>query len=350
VDSSVTALVTKLLGFKTIGVFMKNWEEDTGECTSEADWLDARTVAGELEIPIYSVNFAKEYREQVFQTFLNEYAQGHTPNPDILCNREIKFQVFLAKAKALGADFLATGHYCQIAHDLQGPTLIKGKDETKDQSYFLYTLKKDILKNVLFPVGHLTKKEVRLIAEKHGLSTAEKKDSTGICFIGERNFKEFLSRYIPYQKGAFITPDGKKVGTHEGMAFYTIGQRKGMGLGGPGEPWFVAAKDAKNNTVTVVQGEKHPALYDHTLTATDLSWVDTAPLELPYFCKAKIRYRQEDQDCVIEKIEKGRLYVRFPVAQRAITPRQSIVFYSGESCLGGAMIEKAGPTLLDKAH
>jgi tRNA-specific 2-thiouridylase len=349
VDSSVSALLLKNQGYHVIGLFMKNWEEkdEHGQCTSAKEFQDVINVCEHLNIPYYSVNFVQEYWDHVFSHFIEELKEGHTPNPDILCNREIKFQVFLAKAKSLGADFLATGHYCRIGTIDDTPTLLKGVDPGKDQSYFLYTLKNQILKEVLFPIGHLTKKEVRKIAEENGLSTAEKKDSTGICFIGERNFKHFLSQYIPYQHGPFLTLDGKKVGTHEGMAYYTIGQRKGLGIGGAGEAWFVVGKDAKKNIVYVAQGTDHPALYRDTLTATDLSWVSSAPL-CPFMCKAKIRYRQEDQNCVIEKIEDGVAFIRFLKPQRAITPRQSIVFYTDQTCLGGGMIKHSGPNYFEQ--
>lgn len=352
VDSSVSALLLKNLGYHVIGLFMKNWEEkdENGLCTSAKEYEDVVSVCEHLAIPYYSVNFVKEYWDNVFSHFVEELKQGHTPNPDILCNREIKFQVFLAKAKSLGADSLATGHYCQIGESASGPLLRKGADPGKDQSYFLYTLKQDILKEVLFPVGHLTKAEVRKIAQENGLSTAEKKDSTGICFIGERNFKHFLKDYIPYQQGPFLTLDGKKVGTHEGMAYYTIGQRKGLGIGGAGEAWFVVGKCAEKNLVYVAQGSDHPALYSDTLTATDLTWVAGSPPSLPFACKAKIRYRQQDQDCVVEEIQEGLVKVRFLQPQRAITPRQSIVFYSNDICLGGAMIKASGPTYFEQAR
>ena len=279
VDSSVAALLLKKQGYRVIGLFMKNWEEkdENGVCTSAREYEDVVKVCEHLDIPYYSVNFVQEYWENVFSHFIEELKLGHTPNPDILCNREIKFQVFLAKAKSLGADFLATGHYCQIQQSSEGPLLLKGFDPGKDQSYFLYTLKQDILKEVLFPVGHLPKDEVRKIAAENGLSTAGKKDSTGICFIGERNFKNFVSQYIPYHQGSFLTLDGKEVGTHEGMAYYTIGQRKGIGIGGAGEAWFVVGKNAETNAVYVAQGTDHAALYSDTLTATDITWIASAP-------------------------------------------------------------------------
>ena len=350
VDSSVSALLLKNKGYNVIGLFMKNWEEkdEHGVCTSAKDYADVVSVCEKLQIPYYAVNFVQEYWDNVFSHFIEELKKGHTPNPDILCNREIKFQVFLAKAKSLGADFLATGHYCQIGGSTQDPTLVKGFDPGKDQSYFLYTLKTNILKQVLFPIGHLNKNEVRKIAQENGLSTAEKKDSTGICFIGKRNFKDFVSNYIPYSKGPFLTVDGKNVGTHEGMAYYTIGQRKGIGIGGPGDAWFVVGKNAETNAVYVAQGTDHPALYSDTLTATEASWVGSPPQALPHRCKAKIRYRQQDQDCHIECMENGVMHVRFDLPQRAITERQSIVFYDGDVCIGGAMIQKSGPNYYEQ--
>lgn len=340
VDSSVTALLVKLLGYRTIGVFMKNWEEEAGgQCTAEADWQDARQVAGQLEIPIYSVNFSEQYRQQVFATFLDEYRQGHTPNPDILCNREIKFKVFSDYAQMLGADFVATGHYCRT----ENGKLLKGLDPLKDQSYFLHAVTGDVLKRVLFPVGHLPKKTVRELAAKFDLATKVKKDSTGVCFIGERDFKEFLSQYIQTSKGDFVDLTGRVLGQHDGVCFYTNGQRKGLGIGGPGEPWFVAAKNLDKNQVVLVQGEDHPALFSDSLTATEETWTAGAAPVLPLRCKAKIRYRQGDQDCSVTR-EGDQLRVSFDVPQRAITPRQSVVFYVGDECLGGAVIEAAAPS------
>jgi tRNA-specific 2-thiouridylase len=276
----------------------------------------------------------KEYQEMVFNEFLEELRLGNTPNPDILCNREIKFKVLLDKAIQLGADFLATGHYAQTN---ETGLLLKGKDPGKDQSYFLYTLSQKTLKKVLFPVGGLIKTELRAIAKNLNLTTHDKKDSTGICFIGKRNFKEFISHYIPYQKGFFETLKGEVVGEHEGAAYYTIGQRKGIGIGGKGDAWFVVKKDMARNVVIVEQGTDHPALYSQSLTADNISWVTSPPIT-PFNCKAKIRYRQTDQECTIEKIENEELIVSFREPQRAVTPRQSIVFYDGEICLGGAMI------------
>ncbi len=342
VDSSVTALIVKHLGFKTLGVFMKNWEDELdGECTSEADWKDARRVAGQLDIPVYSVNFSREYAQEVFSHFLAEYKMGHTPNPDILCNREIKFKVFLEYVEKLGADFLATGHYCQTSDG----TLLKGADPLKDQSYFLHAIKSQALTKTLFPLGHLEKKVVRALALEADLVTKNKKDSTGICFIGERDFKTFLSQYIDSSQGDFVTLDGKVLGRHDGACFYTLGQRKGLGVGGPGEPWFVVKKHLETNQVVLAQGEYHTALYSDGLDAVEETWIGTAP-ELPLSCKAKIRYRQTEVDCVVYR-DNGALKVKFFEPQRAITPRQSVVFYQGELCLGGAMIEGAWESYFD---
>lgn len=336
VDSSVSALLLQKLGYNVIGLFMKNWEEigADGICNSTRDFEDVVRVCETLNIPYYSVNFVKEYWEGVFTGFIEELKKGGTPNPDILCNREIKFRVFFQKAMELGADFLATGHYCRTNEE---GDLLKGIDDGKDQSYFLYTLKKEILQKVLFPIGNLPKKEVRKIASEHGLATAEKKDSTGICFIGKRNFKEFIGNYIPYQKGDFLNLKGEKVGQHEGMAYYTTGQRKGLGIGGPGEAWFVVDKDPVKNIVYVEQGDDHPALYGSELTADEITWVSDIP-EFPLSCKAKIRYRQPEEDCIVSPAGDGILHVRFTNPQRAVTLRQSIVFYSGDLCLGGGMI------------
>lgn len=350
VDSSVVAAVVKMLGFKTIGIFMKNWEEidEDGVCSAELDFSDVACVCEQLMIPYYNLNFSKEYEENVFKEFLSEYRAGHTPNPDILCNREIKFKVFFQKAKELGADFLATGHYCQKQF-LDGEYVLKkGQDSKKDQSYFLYTMKSEVLADVLFPIGHIEKTVVRQIAKDLDLSTQKKKDSTGICFIGERNFKDFLANYIEKQKGYFKNLEtGETLIEHDGMCFYTLGQRKGLGIGGPGGPWFVAKKDLESNTVFVVEGEFHPALYADELTASEISWVSKTPPSFPLECSAKIRYRQGDQKCLVEKVG-DKLQVTFKEAQRAISVRQSIVFYLGDICLGGAIISAAGQTHFEK--
>lgn len=337
VDSSVSALLLKQQGYNVIGIFMKNWEEKdpNGVCTATKDYEDVIKVCKQIDIPYYSVNFVKEYQENVFSHFLQELKKGHTPNPDILCNREIKFKLFLDKILNLGADYLATGHYCRTA-DSQ---LLKGSDPNKDQSYFLYTISSRALEKVIFPIGDLTKPQVRQIAKENQLATSEKKDSTGICFIGKRDFKEFLEPYLGYQAGNFENLQGQVIGKHDGVAFYTIGQRKGLRIGGPGEAWFVVGKDCARNVVIVEQGQDHPSLYQSDLEATDLSWVSGAPpSSLPFACRAKVRYRQPEQPCLITQIDEGRARIHFLSPQRAVTPRQSIVFYDGDICLGGGMI------------
>ncbi|MCI0382714.1 MAG: tRNA 2-thiouridine(34) synthase MnmA [Chlamydiae bacterium] len=339
VDSSVSALLLKEQGYQITGLFMKNWEETdaSGTCQSTVDYQDVAKVCDLLDIPYYSINFVEEYWNLVFSQFLEELKLGHTPNPDILCNKEIKFNLLLEKGFGLGADFVATGHYAQIGEDER---LFKATDLNKDQTYFLYTLKREILQKVLFPIGHLPKEKVRKIAKERGLPNFNKKDSTGICFIGKRDFKTFISKYIPYKPGNFETLDGKVVGQHDGAAYYTIGQRKGLAIGGPGEAWFVVGKSMDRNVVFVEQGQDHPALYGTELLATNLSWIHSPPQNFPYLCKAKIRYRQEDQKCTIEKIEGDQALVSFAKPQRAITSRQSIVFYSNQECLGGGLISK----------
>lgn len=345
VDSSVAALILKQQGYRVIGLFMKNWEEkdDSGVCKSAMEYEDVMRVCDQLDIPYYSVNFVKEYWDNVFSHFLAEFKMGHTPNPDILCNREIKFKVLLEKALEMGGDFLATGHYCRNDFHEGKWRLLKGRDPAKDQSYFLYTIGQKALSRVLFPVGDMIKTDLRHFAHGHSLATSAKKDSTGICFIGKRDFRDFLGTYLAYTPGEFQTLEGKVLGKHEGVAFYTPGQRKGMGIGGAGEAWFVVDKDVPANIVYLAQGTLHPALYCDELTATEASWVSgIAPVSLPYRCMSKVRYRQPDQECVIESIDDGVLRVRFAVPQRAVTSRQSIVFYDGDVCLGGAMIDKPG--------
>lgn len=346
VDSSVTALLLKEQGYQVIGLFMKNWEEEIdGVCPATQDYQDVIRVASQIGIPHYAVNFSKQYKEQVFSEFLQELEKGNTPNPDILCNREIKFKLLLETSQKLGAKFLATGHYAQNHFENGTYELRKSADLKKDQTYFLYTLNQEILSSVLFPIGAIEKGEIRKIAEAANLSVAKKKDSTGICFIGERNFRAFLSEHLGYKPGEFRTLDGKKVGMHHGVAYYTIGQRRGLAIGGAGEAWFVVGKNVPDNVVFVVQGPEHPALFADTLTAESASWVALKPPgPLPYRCKAKIRYRQPDQPCVIESMEEGIIAVRFLVPQRAITVQQSIVFYDGQSCLGGAIIKQPGPS------
>lgn len=339
VDSSVTALITKLQGYKVIGLFMKNWDEinPDGTCPADVDYQDVIRVSEKLDMPYYSVNFVKEYWDGVFQEFLNDFRQGFTPNPDVLCNREIKFKVFYQKARLLGADFLATGHYCQ----LENHKLTKAVDQNKDQTYFLYAVSKEVFEHVMFPIGHLPKPKVRELAERFDLATKAKKDSTGICFIGERNFKNFLAQYIESKKGNFIDINGKILGKHDGVCFYTLGQRKGMGIGGPGEAWFVVQKNYSQNEVVLAQGDDHPALYADGLTAVELNWLTTAPTGT-FKCMAKTRYRQPDQSCTVT-IEEGRAKVVFDQPQRAITPRQSVVFYQCDVCLGGGIISEIAP-------
>lgn len=350
VDSSVSALLLKMYGYNTVGLFMRNWEEtdENGVCSAELDYNDVVKVCEKIDVPYYSVDFTKEYWDRVFSSFLEEYKAGHTPNPDILCNREIKFNVFFNKAKELGADYLATGHYCRKSQVGGKSLLQKGVDLGKDQTYFLYTMQESVLDEVLFPVGELPKKVVRQIAADYELATSAKKDSTGICFIGERNFKNFLQEYIKVQKGEFKRlEDGKLMGPHSGYCFYTIGQRKGLGIGGPGGPWFVAGKELSTNTVYVVEGEDHPALYTSELWFEEASWVGEEP-RLPLKCKAKARYRQADQGCTLTK--EGDTYrVVFDQPQKAIAVRQSVVFYEDDICLGGGIISKVGESLYESA-
>jgi len=350
VDSSVSAALLLQQGYQVEGLFMKNWEEfdEHGVCQSSKEYADVEKVCEKLDIPCYSIDFIKEYRENVFDHFVKEYEQGYTPNPDVLCNREIKFKVFFEKAMELGADYLATGHYCQVS-TINGRTqLLKGADPKKDQSYFLCAVKSEVLSKVMFPIGHIPKTRVREIAAKYDLATKNKKDSTGICFIGERNFKNFLSHYVTFTPGNFVNLKGEIVGKHTGSNYYTIGQRKGLGLGGQGEPWFVVGKNISKNEVIVERGEFHPSLYSYTLSGNEISWVDNnLKLNLPFKCTAKIRYRQVDQNCTILSIENGIITVKFEVPQRAITPRQSIVFYDGNVCMGGAMIIDRGESLYE---
>lgn len=344
VDSSVAALLLKQQGYRVIGMFMKNWEEKdpSGTCMSAKEFEDVVRVCEAIDIPYYSVNFTAEYWDTVFSQFIEEFKKGHTPNPDILCNREIKFKVLLEKALEYGADYLATGHYCQIDNNGTEYQLLKGADPGKDQSYFLYTIQESALRKTIFPIGGMLKSQVRKIARDHNLPTSEKKDSTGICFIGKRDFKTFLSQYIQTTPGDFETSLGKIVGKHDGFSFYTIGQRRGLGIGGPGDAWFVVGKDIKRNVVIVEQGENHPALFANGLTARELTWVSPhgAPASFPFHCHSKIRYRQADNPCIIKNISNGTAIVDFPEAQRAVTPQQSIVFYDGNVCLGGGLIQK----------
>ncbi|HEY0720508.1 MAG TPA: tRNA 2-thiouridine(34) synthase MnmA [Gammaproteobacteria bacterium] len=346
VDSSVAALLLQQQGCHVEGLFMKNWEEDdsSGYCSAEEDLKDARSVAAALAIPLHAMNFSAEYWDRVFSHFLHEYGAGRTPNPDVLCNREIKFKAFLDHALERGADKIATGHYARIREEDGRFFLLKGRDSGKDQSYFLYMLGQQQLSRSLFPVGELEKSEVRRIAEQHQLVTAQKKDSTGICFIGERDFKEFLSRYLPAQPGEMRTPEGELVGHHDGLMYYTLGQRQGLGIGGRAgsseEPWFVVGKDLPHNVLLVAQGHDHPLLYSEALLAGELHWVSGEAPALPLHCTAKTRYRQPDQPCTITTLREGRATVQFDEPQRAVTPGQAVVFYDGETCLGGGTIEQ----------
>lgn len=340
VDSSVAALLLKEQGYDVVGVFMKNWEEqdENGTCTAEADWRDVRDVCDIIGIPYYSVNFAKEYWDRVFSYFLKEYRAGRTPNPDVLCNREIKFRAFLDFAMSLGAGKMATGHFVQTN---ERGDLLRGADPNKDQSYFLYMVHDEQLKKAVFPVGGMTKAEVRAVAAAKGLPVSAKKDSTGVCFIGERNFKKFLSEYLPAQPGDMTAPDGTVVGRHDGLMYYTLGQRRGLGIGGRGDgrSWFVIGKDLENNRLLVAQGEDHPMLYSACSTADDVTWVSGAPCAEgeTFRCTAKFRYRQPDQPVEVTWKD-GKLNVRALVAQRAVTPGQSVVLYDGERCLGGGIV------------
>lgn len=342
VDSSVAALLLKEQGYEVIGIFMKNWDDtdEFGVCTAEEDAADVRRVCAQIGIPCYTVNFEKEYYDKVFTYFLDEYKKGRTPNPDVMCNREIKFGEFLQKALDLGADYIATGHYARVEQDESGYRLLRGVDSNKDQTYFLNALNQYQLSKAMFPIGHLPKPKVREIAEKAGLATAAKKDSTGVCFIGERDFREFLRQYLPARPGEIRTYDGEVKGRHEGLMYYTLGQRQGLGIGGSGtgEPWFVAEKDLEHNVLYVVQGEMDDHLYSTSLVASGLNWIGGAP-EQPFACTAKFRYRQPDQGVSVEPLADGQVRVVFDKPQKAVTPGQAVVFYDGELCLGGGTID-----------
>jgi len=347
VDSSVAALLLKEQGHEVVGLFMKNWEDDDTDeyCSSKQDLIDAVSVADKLSIEIEAVNFSAEYKERVFANFLEEYKAGRTPNPDILCNSEIKFKAFLDHAMGLGADLIATGHYAQVREKNNLFQLLKAEDGSKDQSYFLCRLNQAQLSKTLFPLGGLLKREVREIARKAGLPTSEKKDSTGICFIGERPFQEFLARYLPRKPGEMQTPEGQVIGEHEGLMYYTLGQRQGLKIGGSkdsnGEPWFVAAKDMQRNVLIVVQGHEHPLLFSDGLIASQLHWIANQQPELHWVYAAKTRYRQPDAPCEIDKLEDDSTEIRFGQKQWAITPGQSVVVYESNVCLGGGIITTA---------
>ena len=345
VDSSVAALLLREQGYDVVGLYMVNWEEEGeyGCCTAEQDYDDVRRVCNKLDIPYYTVNFAKEYRERVFQYFLEEYERGRTPNPDVLCNREIKFGPFKEYAKSLGADFVATGHYCAIDHAPDGlHYLLKAADANKDQTYFLNQVTQPQLEGVLFPLGGMLKPQVRAVAEKYGLSTAAKKDSTGICFIGERNFRKFLQSYLPAKPGRILTCDGRELGEHCGLMYYTLGQRKGLNIGGqkgdenPGR-WFVVEKDLKNNILYVAHGDES-RLYSRSCSVAGFNWIPSAPTEEVFSCTAKFRYRQSEQEVRVRRTGADTAEIQFRSPQRAVTPGQYAVLYDGEKCLGGGVI------------
>jgi tRNA-specific 2-thiouridylase len=350
VDSSVAALLLKQQGYAVSGLFMKNWEDDDTEeyCSAREDLVDAVAVAERIGIEIDVINFSREYRERVFSDFLREYRAGRTPNPDVLCNAEIKFKAFLDHALGLGADCIATGHYAQVRERDGLHQLLKAEDGTKDQSYFLYRLNQAQLARTLFPLGRLTKREVRDIARREGLPNHDKKDSTGICFIGERPFREFLGRYLPDNPGEIRTPEGRRVGQHRGLMFYTIGQRQGLGIGGSresdGEAWYVAAKDPGHNRLVAVQGHDHPALLSDRLTALDLNWISGSAPRCHWVYTAKTRYRQKDAPCTLVAASAERCVIEFAELQWAVTPGQSVVVYESQVCLGGGIIESGERT------
>jgi tRNA-specific 2-thiouridylase len=345
VDSAVAAHLLQQQGYRVQGLFMKNWEEDDDAeyCSAAVDLEDARAVCKILDIPLHTRNFAAEYWERVFSYFLAEYGAGRTPNPDVLCNKEIKFKTFLEHALELGADHIATGHYARVTYRDGYYRLLTARDANKDQTYFLHALGQPQLAQTLFPLGELTKPEVRQLAAELGLPNHAKKDSTGICFIGERKFKDFLSRYLPAQPGEIHDPAGRCVGHHDGLMYYTLGQRQGLGIGGAkdssGEPWYVVAKNLEHNVLVVAQGHDHPLLFRSVLEARQLNWIAEAPREIPFRCTAKVRYRQPDQACVITRLEGDACEVQFDEPQRAVTPGQSVVFYHGDECLGGGVIQ-----------
>jgi tRNA-uridine 2-sulfurtransferase len=342
VDSSVAALLLKQQGYDVIGIFMKNWDDtdDTGFCTATEDYNDVIRVCNQIGIPYYAVNFEKQYWDKVFTYFLEEYKAGRTPNPDVMCNKEIKFKAFLEHAVNLGADYLATGHYAQVEYRDGEYKMLRGKDENKDQTYFLNQLNQDQLSKVMFPIGNLEKPRVREIAKEANLATATKKDSTGICFIGERNFKEFLGQYLPAQPGNMETMDGVVMGKHEGLMYHTIGQRHGLGIGGSGEPWFAIGKDLKRNILYVGQGFHNEKLYSDSIIADNVSWVSNREKTAEFTCTAKFRYRQEDNKVTVQLMDDNKVKVIFDEPIRAVTPGQAVVFYNGDECLGGGTIDE----------
>lgn len=345
VDSAVTAWLLKQAGHEVVGVFMKNWEADDLEddCPIAQDFRDVLAIAEVLGIEVELVNFSREYQDRVFAYFLAEYQAGRTPNPDVLCNAEIKFKAFLDHAMSLGAEQIATGHYARLAGDAPVRQLLKAADANKDQSYFLYRLQQHQIARALFPLGELPKPQVRELARQAGIPVAEKKDSTGICFIGERPFREFLQRYMPIQPGDMVTPEGKFMGRHQGLMYHTLGQRKGLGIGGikgaeDGVPWFAAGKNLTRNELIVVQGHDHPMLQSNRLRAADPSWIGEPPLSGRRYT-AKTRYRQQDAACEVQSLTDTELLLCFDQAQWAVTPGQSVVLYDGEVCLGGGIIQ-----------
>ena len=347
VDSSVTALLLKEQGYDVIGIFMKNWDDtdENGVCTATEDYKDVAKVAAQIGIPYYSVNFEKEYWDRVFEYFLAEYRLGRTPNPDVMCNKEIKFKAFLDYAMDLGADYVATGHYAQAVRDENGVVqMLRGVDNNKDQTYFLSQLSQEQLQKTMFPLGGMDKSEVRRIAEEANLATAKKKDSTGVCFIGEKNFKEFLGNYLPAKRGNMVTLDGEVKGQHDGLMYYTIGQRQGLGIGGGGstqEPWFVVGKDLESNTLYVGQGFNHPMLFADKLTASEIHFTTNEEKPKEFRCTAKFRYRQQDVPVTVRLLENNQAEVIFDTPARAVTPGQAVVFYDGMICLGGGLIDQA---------
>jgi tRNA-specific 2-thiouridylase len=355
VDSSVAALLLKEQGYEVIGIFMKNWDDtdEFGHCTAEEDAEDVRRVCAQLDIPFYTVNFEKQYYDKVFAYFLDEYRKGRTPNPDVMCNREIKFGELLQKVNDLGGDYIATGHYARLEHKNGEYRLLRGVDANKDQTYFLNALNQDQLSKAMFPIGDLPKPRVREIAEAAGLATAKKKDSTGICFIGERDFKQFLSQYLPAQPGNMKDiRTGEIKGRHDGLMYYTLGQRQGLGIGGSGsgEPWFVADKDLETNELLVIQGDQHPSLYSTGLSASDMNWISPKPPQATFTCTAKFRYRQPDQGVTVTIGGSETCEVIFDKPQKAVTPGQSVVFYDGDVCLGGAVIDKVHKVQRSEIH
>ncbi len=346
VDSSVAAYLLKQAGYCVEGLFMKNWEQDDadGYCAAAADLGDAQAVCDKLQLPLHTVNFSEEYWQRVFQHFLNDYQQGRTPNPDVLCNKEIKFKAFLDHALTLGADYIATGHYAKIERDGEHAHLYKSKDRDKDQTYFLHAIQPSALSKTLFPIGEHLKAQVRAIAEEQQLITHDKKDSTGICFIGEKRFKSFLNEFLLATPGDIQSTLGQTLGRHDGLMFYTLGQRQGLGIGGvknsQEEPWYVVEKDKATNTLIVAQGYNHPMLYATGLVCSNVNWLIDPPPSHPFTCYAKTRYRQIEQPCVISPSQDSNHTVLFSTPMRAVTPGQYIVFYQRNQCLGGAAIEQ----------